>query len=321
MIEPIPGPPEVEPPRRREAEPWTVFCLVFVITCVSFVLVGPFIGLAVAFPFYDGKAIDYFNDIADPFENEQMKSLLMLVQACATFFGLAVIPVLFWRSLKHKSIFTLVKKNPVKPIFFLMIIGIVIFFMGPNSVFMEWNSNINLPDGPFEDWVRNTEDRAAELTKYMTSFSTGWEYLIGVIVIAVLAAVGEEVVFRGMLQPELQKGLKNIHAGIWISAIFFSAFHLQFYGFVPRVLLGALFGYLYYWSGNLIVPMFAHFINNFFAVTVIYMGMEDLTGTEGKDPTGMPWYAVLVFTALCGMLMYQFYKMQPKRFSVDDVGA
>jgi uncharacterized protein len=97
--------------------------------------------------------------------------------------------------------------------------------------------------------------------------------------------------------------------------------HLQFYGFVPRVLLGALFGYLYYWSGNLIVPIFAHFVNNFIQVTLIYMGLTDAPGMETEDPTAMPWYGVVLSTAICGLLLYRFRATQPKSLSPDDIPA
>ena len=308
-------------PVKKEASPWATAFVVLIAILVGFTLIGPFIGLAIAYPFYGGKPMDFLNELADPTGNESMKALLYLVQACATFIGLAVIPFLFWKRMRHGTIRDVIGHNRQSAVIFLLVIGIVIFFMGPNSVFMEWNSNIDLPDGAFERWARATEDQAMELTTYMTSFTNAGQYLVGVIVIALLAGIGEELAFRGLLQPELQKATGNIHAGIWLSAIFFSALHLQFYGFVPRVMLGALFGYLYYYSGNLLVPMFAHFINNFFAVTVIYAGFEDITGTEGKNPTAPPWYAVLLFTVLCGYLLYEFKKRQPKSIVLNDVGA
>jgi len=137
-------------------------------------------------------------------------------------------------------------------------------------------------------------------------------------VIAVLAGFGEELVFRGLLQPELHKATGNIHFAIWTSAIFFSALHMQFYGFIPRMFLGALFGYLYYWSGNLIIPMFAHFFNNFMAVTSIYYGFSDLPGMESDKPESAPWYLVIFMTAICGLLIYVFQKAFRNR---DDVAA
>ncbi len=152
------------------------------------------------------------------------------------------------------------------------------------------------------------EEQLAEITKYLTSFTNFGQYLFGVLVIGILAGIGEEIVFRGLIQPQLYKATGNIHFAIWASAIFFSALHLQFYGFVPRVFLGALFGYLYFWSGNLWVPIFAHFTNNFLAVSSIYFGLSEVPGMETENPEQAPWYAVLVMTVICAALIYLFQK-------------
>lgn len=320
MIEPQQGLAQPTRSPRREASPWTVALIVLAVTLVSFGLIGPFIGMAVVFPFYDGTPMDFMNDIIDPFDNESMKILLLVVQGCATLVGLAVIPALFWKAVKQRPVSSLFQAPSISPITYLIIIGIVIFFMGPNSVVIEWNADLDLPDGAFETWAHDTELKAMELTRYMASFNNFGQYLLGVLVIALLPGIGEEIVFRGLLQPELQKAFKNVHAGIWISAIFFSALHMQFYGFFPRVLLGALFGYLFYWSGNLIVPMFAHFINNLFAVSMIYFGYSDLPGME-ENTESMPSYVIALFTVLCGLLLYEFYRRRHNPALSNDVRA
>ncbi len=321
MIEPTPGLVGAPRPSRKEASPWLVAFVVLMVTLISFSLIGPFIGLAIAYPFYDGKPIDFIGDIADPLGNEQMKMLLMIVQGCTTLFGLAIIPALFWKAMRQKPLASLFEGPAVRPLDLLMVLGIVVFFMGINSVFIEWNANVDFPDGAFENWAKELEQKLAEITKYMTSFNSGEEYLIGLLVIAVLPAIGEEIAFRRLLQPELYKATGNIHFAIWASAFFFSALHMQFYGFVPRVLLGALFGYLYYWSGNIIVPMVAHLINNAVAVSILYLGIDELTGIEAEEPTALPWYVVAIFSTLCGLLMYQYRSMQSNRTLSNDVSA
>lgn len=296
--------------------PWTVACLVLLTTLFSFVFIGPFIGMAVAFPFYDGKPMDFVQDLSNPIGKESMKMIYLVVQGCATLFGLAVIPALAWRAMTHRQVFGLFKGTQLKPIHFLLVFGIVFFNMGLISALTEWNANIDLPNGAFEEFAKSMEQQLSEVTKYLTNYSGVGQYLAGVFVIAVLAGFGEELVFRGLLQPELHKATGNIHFAIWTSAIFFSALHMQFYGFIPRMFLGALFGYLYYWSGNLIVPMFAHFLNNFIAVTSIYFGLSDLPGMETEKPESAPWYLVIIMTAICGLLIYLFQKDFRKRNDV-----
>ena len=97
-----------------------------------------------------------------------------------------------------------------------------------------------------------------------------------------------------MFQNEFFRGNGNIHFAIWLSAIIFSAIHFQFYGFIPRLLLGALFGYLYYWSGNLLIPMFAHFVNNAFGVIMIYLHRHEITDLNVEDNTAAPLQYVIL---------------------------
>ncbi|MEI9918817.1 MAG: type II CAAX endopeptidase family protein [Bacteroidota bacterium] len=304
--------------KKREPDPWSVAIFTFLVTLAAFVIVAPFIGMGIAYPFYNGDGMEYLEDLQNPIGNESMKMIYYFIQGFATLFGLAIIPAFFWQRLTHKPALGLFKGTPLKPIHFLITAGIVFFFLGFMSVVMEWNSNIDLPNGSFENWAKSTEEQLAEITRYLTSFSNVGQYLVGVFVIAILAGIGEELVFRGLLQPELHKATGNIHVAIWVSALFFSALHLQFYGFFPRMLLGALFGYLYYWSGNLFVPMFAHFANNFLAVSSIYFGLSEVPGMETEPTQQEPWYVVFVMTAICGTLIYIFYKQFQKP---DDVRA
>lgn len=318
MTDPTPQPT----PARRRVSPFTLGIIVLCITVVSFGLIGPLIGMLIAFPFYGGSPMEFVTDLGDPIGKEHLKMPLMIMQGAATLFGLAIIPTIFWTSLTRRNIFDLVRVPRVTPQSLLLAAGIVLFFTGLNSVFIEWNANVDFPDGAFETWAKGVEQQATELTKFLTSFSNVGQFIMAVLVIAVFAGIGEEVVFRGMLQPAFSQAFKNPHAGIWISAIFFSALHLQFYGFVPRVLLGALFGYLYYWSGNLIVPMFAHFINNLAIVIMIYLGVTNAPGVESADdPTSLPWYGVAISTVICGLLIYRFRAIQPKSAVADDLPA
>ena len=97
---------------------------------------------------------------------------------------------------------------------------------------------------------------------------------------AAIAAISEELIFRRVIQKLIQKHSNNIHLAIWITAFLFSAIHLQFYGFVPRMLLGAVLGYMYFWSGSIWMPIIAHFTNNFIGVTLAF-----LVATGKVDPT------------------------------------
>ena len=136
-------------------------------------------------------------------------------------------------------------------------------------------------------------------------FNSTGEFLFAFLIIAILPGIGEELVFRGLLQPQLHRATGNAHIAIWISAILFSAIHMQFFGFVPRVLLGALFGYLYLWSGNLIIPMFAHFMNNGFSVLMLYLHQLGIVDIDIETTEAAPWPAVIGFSIITfGLMVY-----------------
>ena len=97
------------------------------------------------------------------------------------------------------------------------------------------------------------------------------DLVVNLIIVALLAAVGEELLFRGSMQNIFLEWTKNKHAAVWITAVLFSALHAQFYGFLPRMLLGVVLGYLYIWSGSLWLSMLFHFLNNGLAVLFSYL--------------------------------------------------
>ena len=134
-----------------------------------------------------------------------------------------------------------------------------------------WNQSLHLPAAlaPMEQAMRQWEELAEQLTQTLLASDRIDILLANLLVVAVLAAITEECFFRGTLQRILSRCQSNPHVVIWIAAILFSAFHLQFYGFFPRMLLGAYFGYLLRWSRSIWLPIFAHFINNAIAVITL----------------------------------------------------
>ena len=159
-----------------------------------------------------------------------------------------------------------------------------VFFIVFNSLVIEWNKALIFPDfmSQFENWAISKEKQLAKLTVFLISFESFNEYLIGVLAIAIVPGILEEFFFRGILQKNILLISKNHHFAIWITAIVFSFIHLQFYGFFPRMIMGVLFGYIFYWSGSLTYPIIAHIFNNFFSLTLFYAANEGLFGPEFK---------------------------------------
>jgi membrane protease YdiL (CAAX protease family) len=232
------------------------------------------------------------------------------MQGCATLIGLILIPILYIWAIEKASAFSWIVSKTTPLIMIVVTAFLVISFMATNSIFIEWNANFAFPDflKGFGEWAREQETKAEELTKFFITFDSAADFLFGLLVIALLPAIGEELVFRGMLQPEIFRASGNHHVAIWVSAIIFSAFHMQFFGFVPRMLLGALFGYLYVWSGNLLLPMIAHFVNNGFSVLMIYLYQRGAITTDMESPEAAPWPVVASFTLVFVALLFYFKK-------------
>lgn len=161
----------------------------------------------------------------------------------------------------------------------------------------EINAKISLPGGlhAIEEWMRNMEDAALDMTVKLLRMDTFSDFLINMLMIALIPAVGEELLFRGVIQRILGEWTRNHLIAILITAFLFSAFHLQFMSFLPRFLLGIYLGYLLVWTKNIWLPIIAHFVNNAGAVIYYYVSdvdiSEDMANPSSDD---FPFYVVLL---------------------------
>lgn len=214
---------------------------------------------------------------ADITQNANMLRLLQLLSAIGTFL-LPAIGLAYLCSHTPKSYLS-IGKTPEIRILFLVFIGMIL--LGPTINLTELlNRQIELPAGmeAIENWIRTQEESAEKITSFLLADTDLFSVLFNLVVIAVAAAISEEFLFRGALQRIFEKWTINHHLVIWSVAFIFSAFHLQFYGLIPRMLLGAYFGYLLYWSKNIWIPIFAHFCNN--AMAIFVMSTTDLKDNQ-----------------------------------------
>lgn len=164
----------------------------------------------------------------------------------------------------------------------LMAVGVMIASIPVMNILIDWNAHITLPESMsgIEEYLRRAEQQAAGTVEKMLGGEGAAQLVVSVLIVGVLAGLSEELFFRGVLQRLIGSGPLGIHATIWITAIIFSLFHMQFYGFFPRVLLGAFFGYLLWWSGSIWLPVIIHALNNTVYV-VTYRNPEINTDTFG----------------------------------------
>jgi membrane protease YdiL (CAAX protease family) len=178
---------------------------------------------------------------------------------------------------------------------FLWAVGIMLVALPAINLLADINQQMVLPTwlSGVEEWMKSKEAEAEWLTKQFMSATTIGGLLVNLYLMAVLPAVSEEITFRGVLQQLFQgskvsmiQGSKVSHLAIWCTAIIFSAIHMQFYGFIPRMLLGALFGYMFVWTGSLWVPMLMHFVNNGMAVLLYYIANRAAWDLDKVDAVG-----------------------------------
>ena len=165
---------------------------------------------------------------------------------------------------------------------------------------------------PLPDWAREMEASTEAMINGILQTNSPWELLFNLLVIAVIPAIGEEIVFRGLLQDGLQKRLRNPHLAIWLAAIVFSGFHLQFEGFIPRLFLGAVLGYLLYWTNNLWVPIIAHLINNGAQIIAQHLYKQEMTNVDLEQMDHIPIPVVVGSALLLAGLSYILYQRQER---------
>ena len=175
------------------------------------------------------------------------------------------------------------------------------------SMLAEWNKGMELPSflASVEELMRQMEESVELLTERFLNTSSAVILFVNLFVMAFLPAVCEEMMFRGWLQRVLAKSV-NYHVAIWVAAFVFSAIHFQFYGFIPRMLIGAALGYLYYYTGSLWAPVVAHFTNNAVAVITAFLTYNGYTSVNfDLIGTGDTWYLSLTSLVVCLALLFR----------------
>lgn len=196
----------------------------------------------------------------------------------------------------------------------IMIFAMILILLPIINFLAIWNQGLHLPEfmSGLEQWMNDKEAQLTEITeKFMLTTSIGG-LIINILIMAVLPALSEEFIFRGILMKWFNKSM-GIHLSIVLSAIIFSAIHIQFLGFFPRFFLGIVLGYVFYWSGSLWASILLHFLNNAMIVTTYFLVARgiinvnpDTVGTI--DNTAMLLLNILIF----GALMYWFYRNRVK---------
>ena len=238
--------------------------------------------------------------------NPQDLNSLRFMQISSQLFTFVFPPIAYAFLVKEKPVNTLGLKNA--KILWLLIGTAMIFAIMPlNSILAEWNAGLKLPESlsALEQMMKQMQESASAMIEKFVSVDTIGGLMLNLFMIAGLAALGEELLFRSIIQTSLIKICKNAHVGILIASAIFSFIHLEFYGFVPRLILGMLLGYMFYFSGSIWVPMLMHFLNNGTVVLIYFLNNKDITNID-VDTFGQTSIPILIVSIVVMIVLFLF---------------
>lgn len=281
--------------------------LLLVVILIGCMLVGGMLWMAVIVVFYGFDTVTQtlaFNTTAPHIINS-----FWILQILSTTLPVFAAPYIFGRYLiKQPQIY--LKINFKIPALLFVVILIIMFASSPlMEYFVNLNQKMVLPKflAGVEKWMKDSEAAAAKETAFLLALKSLGQMLWALFVIGCLTAIAEEFLFRGCVQAIFTRWTNNPHLGIWIAAILFSAIHMQFYGFLPRMLLGVGFGYFVWWSGSIWTSVWAHFINNGTAVIVTYLFQQKIIKVNPDDQHVFN-YGAYAFSLIITVLLFTLYR-------------
>lgn len=294
-------------PEHNESSGFAQLFRLVIYTAVSLVACS-IIGALIVAAIYGLPALSALAD-AGPEHIGSMRIMLVISSV-----GLFLIPPLILALVEKRSINKFYNFERPK----LAWIGMIIAIFVVSMPVLEWTAAINqkmiLPEGLkwLENWMRLKEEETEAVTLMLLDMTSLLDFTVNILMIAIIPAVAEELMFRGAVQRSFGKIFCNPHVAIWLSAFIFSAIHIQFFGFLPRLLLGAAFGYIYFWSGNLWYAIFGHFLNNAYAVSAAWYMKKNNIPLSESEGMHFAWYGYVI-SFILSILAFLYFKKQTKK--------
>ena len=276
-----------------DARPFTKLLLVsFLMVCCYLIFFG--VGILLAGPLFDVHPGEVIR-ILEQNEVETNIGLLKFLQVLYSA-GLFLLPAILSGFFIQRNTWKYLGADRVSSYWIIILVIAIMVISIPWINFTSFlNEKLSLPErwGDLMEKIRENDKNSWELMKaYLQTDNVGG-LLVNIFIVALIPALGEEFIFRGTIQRILIEWFRNEHLAVWIAALLFSLMHYQFLGLIPRVLLGALFGYLFVWTGSIWIAVLAHFINNGLAVIYYYIFYKGTMEIE-PDHIGMGENAVLM---------------------------
>jgi len=285
---------------------------------VASVLVFVVVAMILAIPFFGTE--NMINSVSASGSTAESINFLKYFQVIQSI-GLFVVPPFILARLYHGNISEYLQFNRSTRWQTFLLATLALILAIPLINFLgAINSQMKFPEAlaGIEQWMRSMEDLADAMVEKFMKVETISGLLFNIFMVAMLPALGEELMFRGVFQRIFSDWTKNYHWGIWITAFFFSAIHMQFYGFLPRMALGAMFGYLLVWTGTIWVPILAHFANNALGVLEYYLIDKRVISKEisdwGADSSQLP--LVIFSTIITAFLLFLIYRREQAKIKM-----
>ena len=249
---------------------------------------------------------------------------MKIAQGLSSIFMFVVPPIVYYyvTRMKHQM-YDLGFRKPANP-WWLLLIGVVLMFISlpVTNQLTRWNEAMSF-GGVFEkleEYLKMLEETAAATTEKMLNVDTIGGLLLNLLVIALIPAVGEELTFRGVLQQGLMRRVKSPHVAILLSAAIFSFIHFQFYGFLPRMFLGILLGYMFYITGSLWTSIAMHFVNNGTAVVLYYLNYKGIIDIDPEHFGEMQysWLTTISFVVTAALIGWCWWKAENDAKKFDE---
>lgn len=241
---------------------------------------------------------------------------MIISQGISSLFMFVVPPIVYYCLTRKERPMRAIGLRRISP-FWILFVGIALMFVSlpvTNQLTL-WNEGMDLGAAfqQLEDYLKALEETAKAATEKMLDVDTVGGMLLNLLIIALIPAVGEELTFRGVLQQSLTRRM-NPHVAIFLSAAIFSFIHFQFYGFLPRLFLGLLMGYMFYITGSLWTSILMHFVNNGSVVVLYYLDNKGILDTDVEHFGALesPWLKGLSAVVTVGLIVWSWREGRPK---------
>lgn len=294
--------------------PWTQLAILLMLSGVG-LLLGSFISIGIANMYLKVP----LENLADALKNSDNANLSRMLQFVSTLFFMAIPSLVFAKIVSSKPLAYIGFNEAISGKQVFILIGIMIAGLFLSGALSELNAMIPISASAAK-YFKGLEDEYSKEMLAIANMKSLQDYLFSLFIIALLPALFEEMLFRGSLQPVMIKITRNSFAGILITSILFSAIHASYYGFLPRLALGLMIGYVFYQSKNLWLSSIMHFLYNGFGVTQMYaLSKQGLLTPEKMNDESLPLYYGLIAGALVYVLFIFFKKESEVVISMHNI--